>query len=179
MGKYGWRDGLRIVAEWPATIGNLDEPALWIQEERDCCGDGNTLNRFAVGVSRIWVEQHVNDSSSPRESATLPTKAWLDSVHANPNLPELRSLQPAQGPVDPIGARVVLAGHRGPEVGLRALTPVRMTDGGELASAVVAERDWYLWSEHKDGHEPHPTLKLCQTAPGMRGAESVGASWWG
>ena len=161
---YGWKDGLRIVSESPATLGNLDEPALWIQEERDYYASGNTLNRFAVGVSRIWVEQYVNDSSHSRESATLPSEAWLDSLNANPNLPELRSLQPAQGHADPMGARVVLAGDSGLEVDLRAVTPVRMTDGGDLAIAVLAERDWYLWSEHKYGHEPHPTLRWVPAA---------------
>lgn len=161
---YGWKDGLRIVSESPATLGNLDEPALWIQEERDYYGSGDTLNRFAVGVSRIWVEQYVNDSSCSRESATLPSEAWLDSLNANPNLPELRSLQPAQGYADPMGARVVLAGESGLEVDLRAVTPVRMTDGGDLAIAVLAERDWYLWSEHKYGHAPHPTLRWVPAA---------------
>ena len=161
---YGWRDGLRIVSESPATLGGLDEPALWIQEERDYYGSCTTLNRFAVGISRIWVEQYVNDSSRSREPATLPSEAWLDSLNANPNLPELRSLQPAQGHADPMGARVVLADDGGLEVDLRAVTPVRMTDGGDLAIAVLAERDWYLWSEHKYGHEPHPTLRWVPAA---------------
>lgn len=161
---YGWKDGLRIVSESPATLGNLDEPALWIQEEREYYGGCATPNRFAVGLSRIWVEQYVSDSTRPRESTTLPTHAWLDSLNANPNLPELRSLQPAQGHADPVGARVVLAGDSGIEMDLRAVTPVRMTDGGELAIAVLSERDWYLWTEHKYGHEPHPTLRWVPAA---------------
>lgn len=161
---YGWKDGLRILSESPATFGNLDEPVLWIQEERDYYGSDNAVNRFAVGLSRIWVEQYVNDSSSSREPATLPSEAWLDSLNANPNVPELRNLQPAQGHTDPMGARVVLAGDRGLEVDLRAVTPVRMTDGGDLAIAVLAERDWYRWSDHKYGHEPHPSLRWVPAA---------------
>jgi hypothetical protein len=161
---YGWKDGLRIVSESPATVGNLDEPALWIQEERDYYASSNTLSRFAVGVSRIWVEQYVNDNSHSREPAALPSEAWLDSLNANPNRPELRCLQPAQGHADPIGARVVLAGDSGLEMDLRAVTPVRMTDGGDLAIAVLSERDWYLWTQHKYGLEPHPTLRWVPAA---------------
>lgn len=161
---YGWKDGLRIVSESPAIVGNLDEPALWIQEERDYYASGSTLNRFAVGVSRIWVEQYVNDSSHSREPACILSDAWLDSLNANPVLPELRSLQPAQGHADPMGARVVLADYSRIEVDLRAVTPVRMTDGGDLAIAVLAERDWYLWNERKYGHEPHPTLRWVPAA---------------
>lgn len=161
---YGWKDGLRIVSEKPEALVNLDEPALWIQEERDYYGSCTTLNRFAVGLSRIWVEQYVTDNSGSRESATLPSETWLDSLNANPNLPELRSLQPAQGHADPMGARVVLASDSGLEMDLRAVTPVRMTDGGDLAIAVMAERDWYLWNEHKYGHEPHPTLRWVPAA---------------
>lgn len=161
---YGWKDGLRIVSESPATFENLDEPVLWIQEERDYYGSDNAANRFAVGVSRIWVEQYVNDSNRSRGSSTLPSEAWLDALNANPNHPELRNLQPAQGHTDPMGARVVLAGESGLEVDLRAVTPVRMTDGGDLAIAVLAERDWYRWSDHKYGHEPHPTLRWAPAA---------------
>jgi hypothetical protein len=39
-----------------------------------------------------------------------------------------------------------------------------MTDDGELAIAVIAERDWYRWGERSYGREPHPTLRWVPAA---------------
>ena len=161
---HGWKDGLRIVSGAPAAVEGLGEPALWVQEEREFYGSCCTVNRFAVGVSRVWVEQYVTGSTT-RRAQSQPSAAWVDSLNTNPNLPELRDLHPAEGHPDPIGARVVLVHADGDlEVDLRAVTPVRMTDGGELAIAVLSERDWYRWSEHKYGHAPHPTLRWAPAA---------------
>jgi hypothetical protein len=45
------------------------------------------------------------------------------------------------------------------ETDLRAVGPVRITDGGELALTVIAESDWYRWSARHYRLEPHPTLR--------------------
>src|SRR5688500_3893502 len=60
---HGWKDGLRIVSEPVDEVFGLEEPGVWIQEERDFYGDCHTTNRFAVGLSRVWVEQYVSASS--------------------------------------------------------------------------------------------------------------------
>ena len=151
---HGWKDSLRIVSESVTPVDGIDEPAVWIQEERDFYGDCFTTNRFAVGISRVWIEQYV----STRQPVAVPSPhAWIDNLNRNPNAPELRSLQPAEGHPDPIGRRAVMVGET-VETDLRAVGPVRMTDDGELALTVVAERDWYRWSVLDYPMAPHPTL---------------------
>jgi hypothetical protein len=151
---HGWRDGLRIVSE-PVGVRSIEEPAVWIQEERDFYGDCLTTNRIAVGLSRVWVEQYV---SAPGFVGSAADDLWLDNLNRNPNAAEVRRLQPVQGHPDPVGRRVVLVGGT-VETDLRAVSPVRMTDGGDLAITVIAERDWYRWAARDYPAEPHPTLR--------------------
>jgi hypothetical protein len=152
---HGWKDDLRIVSEVLDQVDGIDEPAVWIQDERDYYGDRLATNRFAVGVSRIWLEQYVSTTLS------LPTAqphSWLDNLNRNPNTPELRSLQTAEGHPDPVGRRVVLMSDT-VETDLRAVSPVRMTDNGDLALTVLPERDWYRWSSWNRQTDPHPSLR--------------------
>ena len=151
---HGWKDGLRIVSEPVEHISGLDEPGLWIQEERDFYGDCDSTNRFAVGMGRIWVEQYVSAPPPAKEPSHDP---WLDNLNRDPNTPELRRLRPAEGHPEPVGARVVIVSHE-VETDLRAVGPVRMTNNGELALTVMAERDWYRWARDYPS-EPHPTLR--------------------
>jgi hypothetical protein len=95
--------------------------------------------------------------SSPAPSTEGEELAWLDNINRDPNAPELRSLRPVQGHPGPVGARVVVAGDT-IETDLRAVSPVRMTDGGDLAITVMAERDWYRWARNYPA-EPHPGLR--------------------
>jgi hypothetical protein len=154
----GWTDGLRVVSEPVTDVARIAEPAVWVQEERDYYGDLATAGRFAVGISRVWIEQYVASTSTADELATR----WLENLNRNPNLPELRPLLPIQGHPDPVGARVVLIGD-GLETDLRAVGPVRMTDNGELAVTVIAERDWYRWARNYPA-EPHPSLRWVPAA---------------
>lgn len=154
---YGWRDGLRIVSEVVEPLQDLDEPAVWLQEERDFYGETPSIKRYAVGLSRVWVEQYV--SCEPPTPDVRPDEAWLEELNRDPNEPTLRRLHAVQGYPDPVGRRVVLMDMTDAETDLRAVSPVRMTDGGELAIAVMAERDWYRWGERNYGQEPHPSLR--------------------
>ncbi|MDF2144648.1 hypothetical protein [Knoellia sp. p5-6-4] len=159
---YGWRDGLRMVSDVVEPVQDLDEPAVWVQEERDFYGKTKSINRYAVGLSRVWVEQYVSC-----ESPTLdvrPQEAWLEELNRDPNEPTLRRLHAAQGFPDPVGRRIVLMDGTDAETDLRAVSPVRMTDDGELAIAVMAERDWYRWGERSYGPEPHPSLRWMPAA---------------
>lgn len=159
---YGWRDGLRIVSDIVEPVQDLDEPAIWVQEERDFYGEAPSINRYAVGLSRVWTEQYVSCESPMPEVS--PQEAWLEELNRDPNEPALRRIHPAQGYPDPVGRRVVLTTNTDPETDLRAVSPVRMTDGGELAVAVMAERDWYRWGERNYGQEPHPSLRWVPAA---------------
>lgn len=159
---YGWRDGLRIVSDVVEPVQDLDEPAVWVQEERDFYGKTRSINRYAVGLSRVWVEQYVSC-----ESPTLDVRsqeAWLEDLNRDPNEPTLRRLHAAQGFPDPVGRRIVLMDMTDAETDLRAVSPVRMTDDGELAIAVLTERDWYQWGERSYGQEPHPSLRWVPAA---------------
>jgi hypothetical protein len=158
---YGWKDGLRVVSDVVEPDEHLDERVIWVQEERDFYGPAHSINRFAVGLSRVWVEEYVS-CDSPDDLRT--EEAWLEDLNSDPNLPALRSLHPAQGYPDPVGRRVVLVESADSETDLRAVSPVRMTDDGELAIAVIAERDWYRWGERSYGREPHPTLRWVPAA---------------
>jgi hypothetical protein len=152
---HGWKDSLRIVSEVVPTVTGVDEPAVWIQEERDYYGDLQTTNRFAVGLSRVWIEQYV---SSTKPAEDLGPTAWLDNINRDPNAPELRTLHSVQGHPDPVGTRVVVA-RDAIETDLRAVSPVRMSNDGELAITVMAERDWYRWAARSYPSEPHPSLR--------------------
>lgn len=151
---HGWKDGLRIVSEVVDAAPGLEEPTVWIQEERDFYAAEPAAGRFAVGVSRLWVEQYVS-STAP---ATDMNDDWLDNLNRDPNSPEIRALRPAEGHPDPVGARVVVAGDGTLETDLRAVGPVRMTNDGELAITVMTERDWYGWARDYPA-QPHPTLR--------------------
>lgn len=151
---HGWKDGLRIVSEVIDDPGGLDEPAVWIQEERDYYDDTQSTNRFAVGLSRLWIEQYV---SAPPPEPDIGRQSWIENLNRDPNSPELRMLHHAEGHPDPVGSRVVVVGDVA-ETDLRAVSPVRMTDNGELAITVMAERDWYRWARDYPA-EPHPTLR--------------------
>jgi hypothetical protein len=151
---HGWKVGLRIISELVDPMTGLDEPAVWVQEERDYYGDCQTTNRFAVGLSRVWIEQYVTASATDPEAAR---QAWLDNLNRDPNTPELRPLHPVEGHPDPVGARVVVVGPD-VETDMRAVGPVRMTDDGELGITVMAERDWYRWARDYPA-EPHPSLR--------------------
>lgn len=159
---YGWRDGLRIVSDVVEPVADLDERAVWVQEERDFYGKTLSINRYAVGLSRLWVEQYVSCESPTPD--VRPDEAWLAELNRDPNEPTLRHLHAAQGFPDPVGQRVVLMDMTSAETDLRAVSPVRMTDGGELAIAVMAERDWYRWGERNYGQEPHPSLRWVPAA---------------
>lgn len=159
---YGWRDGLRIVSDVVEPVQDLDEPAVWVQEERDFYGKTKSINRYAVGLSRVWVEQYVSC-----QSLTLDVRSqevWLEELNRDPNEPTLRRLYAVQGYPDPVGRRVVLMDMTDAETDLRAVSPVRMTDDGELAIVVMAERDWYRWGERNYGQEPHPSLRWVPAA---------------
>ncbi|KRE56423.1 hypothetical protein [Phycicoccus sp. Soil748] len=151
---HGWKDGLRIVSEPSDGIAGLDETGVWLQEEREYYRDCDTTNRFAVGLSRVWVEQHV---SAPAPTPEEAQNAWLDNLNRDPNTPEVRHLQPAEGYPDPVGRRVIVTSD-GVEADMRAVSPVRMTNGGELAITVLDECDWYGWA-HDYPAAPHPTLR--------------------
>lgn len=160
---HGWKDGLRVVSEVVGALSGLDEPAVWIQEEREYYGDTESTNRFAVGLSRVWVEQYIsapppNTDSGPAVGGLgVGRESWIDNLNRDPNSPELRSLQSAEGHPDPVGARVVVVGDR-LETDLRAVSPVRMTDNGESAITVMSERDWYRWARDYPA-APHPSLR--------------------
>lgn len=159
---YGWRDGLRIVSDIVEPVKDLDERALWVQEERDFYGETPSINRYAVGLSRVWIEQYVSCESPTPD--VRPDEAWLEELNRDPNEPTLRLLHAVQGYPDPVGRRVVVMDMTDAETDLRAVSPVRMTDGGELAIAVMAERDWYRWGERNYGREPHPSLRWVPAA---------------
>jgi hypothetical protein len=152
---HGWKDGLRIVSDVVGHIDGIDEPAIWIQDERDYYGDCLTTNRLAVGVSRLWVEQYVSARAPVPMSSP---HSWLDNLNRSPNAPELRPLLPAEGHPDLVGRRVVLI-RDVVETDLRAVSPVRMTDSGDLALTVLAEGDWYRWSSQPRLADPHPSLR--------------------
>ena len=151
---HGWKDGLRIVSEVIHDLAGLEEPGVWIQDERDYYSDTPSANRFAVGISRVWVEQYI---SAPPLGGECSWESWIDNLNRDPNSPELRTLQRAEGHPDPVGARVVVVDEV-VETGLRAVSPVRMTDNGESAITVMAERDWYRWARHYPA-APHPSLR--------------------
>lgn len=67
-------------------------------------------------------------------------------------------LVPAEGHPDLVGLRVVVGQAGSWEIDLRAVGPVRLTNDGELALTVMAERDWYRWARDYPA-EPHPTLR--------------------
>lgn len=159
---YGWRDGLRIVSDVVEPVRDLDEPAVWVQEEHDFYGETPSINRYAVGLSRVWIEQYVSCESPTPDVG--PREAWLEELNRDPNEPLLRRLHSAQGYPDPVGRRIVLMDMTHAETDLRAVSPVRMTDDGELAIAVMAERDWYRWGERNYGQEPHPSLRWVPAA---------------
>lgn len=159
---YGWRDGLRIVSDVVEPVQDLDEPAVWVQEEHDFYRKTKSINRYAVGLSRVWVEQYVSYKSPTLD--VRPQEAWLEELNRDPNKPALRRLHAAQGFPDPVGRRVVLMDMTDAETDLRAVSPVRMTDDGELAIAVMAEGDWYRWGERNYGREPHPSLRWVPAA---------------
>ena len=150
---HGWKEDLRIVSD-SEDIPGLDEPGVWIQEERDYYGDEPSSNRFAVGVSRLWVEQYVSAVAPADDSSST---AWLDNLNRDPNSPEIRALASVEGHPDPVGARVVIIGDQ-IETDIRAVSPVRMTNGGDLAITVMAERDWYRWARDYPA-QPHPSLR--------------------
>ena len=151
---YGWKDGLRIVSEPSRGAGQLEEAGIWVQEERDFYGDCDTTNRFAVGLSRVWVEQYV--SAAP-ERAGFPERAWIDNLNRDPNSSEFRRLAPIEGYPDPVGRRVLVIGEE-VVTDMRAVGPVRMASSGELAMPVMSERDWYRWARDYP-LAPHPTLR--------------------
>ena len=159
---YGWRDGLRIVSDVVKPVADLDERAVWVQEERDFYGDTPSNNRYAVGLSRVWIEQYVSCESPTPD--VRPHDAWLEELNRDPNDPVLRHLHSAQGYPDPVGRRIVLMDITDAQTDLRAASPVRMTDDGELAIAVMAEHDWYRWGERSYGREPHPSLRWVPAA---------------
>ena len=99
-------------------------------------------------------------SSTSRPSAPADdssSTAWLDNLNRDPNSPEVRALTSVEGHPDPVGARVVIVGDQ-IETDMRAVSPVRMTNGGDLAITVMAERDWYRWARDYPA-QPHPSLR--------------------
>lgn len=157
--SYGWKDGLRIVSEPTEDLLGLGEAGVWIQEERDYYGDCDATNRFAVGLSRLWTEQYI---SAPSVADVSPQQVWIENLNRDPNAPEVRPLQPAEGYPDPVGRRVVAVGEE-ITTDLRAVGPVRITSTGDLAITVMAERDWYRWVRDYPA-EPHPTLRWVSAA---------------
>lgn len=146
---YGWRDALRVVSDAPEDVAGIDEPAVWVQEERDFYADSPSAGRVAVGVSRVWVEQLVS-SGLPR----APTDP-------DPNVPQVEPLRPVEDCAHVIGARVVIVNDDGSlDTDLRAVGPARPSLSGALALTVIAERDWYRWAERSYAHQPHPSLRL-------------------
>jgi len=156
---HGWKTDLRIVSEPLDDLAGLEEPGVWIQEERDYYGDYETTNRVAVELGRVWVEQYV---SAPAQSDDTADLAWLDNLNRDPNNAEFRPLDPVDGRQDPVGCRVVTVGDE-VETDMRAVGPVRMTNDGELAITVIAERDWYRWARDYPAR-PHPTLRWVPSA---------------
>ena len=147
------KEGLRIVSGTKDVPG-LEEPGVWIQEERDYYGDEPSSNRFVVGVSPPVVEQYFLAVAPADDSSST---AWLDNLNRDPNSPEVRALTSVEGHPDPVGARVVIVGDQ-IETDMRAVSPVRMTNGGDLAITVMAERDWYRWARDHPA-QPHPSLR--------------------
>ena len=155
---HGFRDGLRIVCNEPVHVHEINEPALWVQEEADYYRDPDRDERIAVGISRLWVEQYVTGTTD--ESDDGRHNEWLDSLNRDPNLPERRPLRPAEQRASLVGSRVVVREPDGStRTDMRAVTPVRIADDGELVVAVIEERDWYLWSDRSYPRERHPSLE--------------------
>jgi hypothetical protein len=152
---HGWKTDLRIVSEIVENVPGLEEPGLWVQDERDFYGDYASINRVSVGISRLWVEQYVSASPSRDESVGVD---WVGRLNRNANEPEVHGLHPAEGHPDPVGRRVVVVGDS-VEADLRAVSPVRMTDSGDLALTVLSERDWYHWGSQSSPRIPHPSLR--------------------
>lgn len=112
-----------------------------------------------MGLSRVWVEEPL----APDLDNNAPTTSWLDNLNRDPNVPDVRTLAGVEGHFDPVGHRVVVLG-RTITSDLRAVSPVRIYDSGETVIAVMAERDWYRWSEAHYGDTPHASLRWIPAA---------------
>jgi len=166
----GWRDGLRIVSEVQDLRGQVDrvvEPTVSVQEEADyyraLSGVESTM-RFAVGVSRVWVEQYVSqpdrDDDLGAEGESAPnTNAWLSDVVDDPGAPRLNRPVPARTVHALTGRRVIHVRGDGEIVtDLRAVGEPAWTDDGTIIVPVIDEHDWYLWTLRSNNMR-HPSLR--------------------
>jgi hypothetical protein len=169
----GWRDGLRIVSEVQDLRGQVDrvvEPTVSVQEEADyyraLSGVESTM-RFAVGVSRVWVEQYVSqpdtDDRLGAEGEIAPnSNAWLSDVVDDPGAPRLIRPVPARGVHAMTGRRVIQVRGDGTIVtDLRAVGEPTWTDGGTIIVPVIDEHDWYLWTMRSNNMR-HPSLRAVE-----------------
>lgn len=169
----GWRDGLRIVSEVQDLRGQVDrvvEPTVSVQEEADyyraLSGVKSTM-RFAVGVSRLWVEQYVSqhdhDHDLPAEGEIAPnSNAWLSDVGHDPGAPRLIRPVPARGCQALSGRRVIHTRGDGTiATDLRAAGEPSWTDGGSIIVPVIHEHDWYLWTMRSNNMR-HPSLRAVE-----------------
>ena len=171
----GWRDGLRIVSEVQDLRGQLDrvvEPTVSVQEEADyyraLSGLKNTM-RFAVGVSRLWVEQYVSqpdlDDDLGADDEIAPNcNAWLSDVVDDPGVPRLIRPVPARSVHALTGRRVIhVRGEGAIATGLRAVGEPSWTRDGTIIVPVVDERDWYLWTERSNNMR-HPSMRSMEVS---------------
>ena len=154
----GWRDGLRIVSEVQDLRGQVDrvvEPTVSVQKEADyyraMSGVKNT-RRFAVGVSRVWVEQYVsqpdlgNDLAADDEIAPS-SNAWLSDVVDDPGAPRLVRPVRARSAHTLTGRRVIhVSGDGLIATDLRAVGEPSWTHDGAIIVPIIDEHDWYLWT---------------------------------
>jgi len=171
----GWRDGLRIVSEVQDLRGQLDrvvEPTVSVQEEADyyraLSGVKNTM-RFAVGVSRVWVEQYVSqpdlDDDLGADDEIAPScNAWLSDVVDDPGVPRLIRPVPARSVHALTGRRAIhVRGDGTIATGLRAVGEPSWTRDGTIIVPVVDEHDWYLWTERSNNMR-HPSMRSMEVS---------------
>jgi hypothetical protein len=134
----GWRDGLRIVSEVQNLRGQLDrvvEPTVSVQDETDyyrALSGVKSTTRFAVGVSRVWVEQYVSqpeldDDLAADDEIAPRSNTWLSDVVDVPGAPRLIRPVPARAVHALTGRRVIHVGGDG-----MIATDLRAVGGGRL-----------------------------------------------
>jgi hypothetical protein len=141
-----------------------------VQDEADyyraLSGVKSTM-RFAVGVSRVWVEQYVSqpdrDDDLGAEGEIAPnTDAWLSDVVDDPGAPRLMRPVPARAVHSLTGRRVIHVGGDGMiATDLRAVGEPSWTDGGTIIVPVIDEHHWYLWTMHSNNLR-HPSLRAVE-----------------
>lgn len=148
LAPHGWRTDLRILSSTPAPVGEGGQATVLVIDEAAFYSEDHT-SAVLVDRSRLWVEELVR---VPPDAVDLDGPGvWLSGDLEVPDEPLVEPLRPVARRPHLIGSRLAqdLGGGRF-QTDLRAVSPARVSEDGQIVVAVVPEQTWYRWTNLGD-----------------------------